>query len=81
MKTNLTWLDDYDEIRYDTDYGIFTKRITHRGYSVHIYNVHKVSGEWPSDEELMGFCDNRTGYFGGSVVKGEDAATVTCYID
>lgn len=81
MKTNLIWRADDGELRYDTDHGIFTKKITHRGYSVHIYSVRKIHGSWPSNEELLSFCDNRTGYFGGSVVKGEDTAMVECFID
>jgi len=81
MKAQGWHKNETGEIVYETDYGEFTKRVTHRGYSVHVYSVRKVSGEWPSETELMAFCDERTGYFGGEAVIGDETAMVTCHID
>ncbi|MCA1800410.1 MAG: hypothetical protein LC650_03875 [Actinobacteria bacterium] len=81
MKTNKFRHTPDGDIYYYTDFGVFTKEISHRGYSVHIYNVRKIDGEWPSEKELMAFCDDRTSYFGGSATIKGDGASVTCYID
>lgn len=72
---------DIDEFRYVTLYGVFTKRLTTRGYSIHTYLVSKVAGEWPDKKALMAFCDNRAPYFGGSVTTSGDIAIVKCYIN
>lgn len=64
-----------------TECGQFTVEMTSRGYSQHIYSVKKISGEWPSKDELGRWLDHRWDYFGGTATINEDSASVTCYVN
>lgn len=50
------------------------------------YDVTLISGQWPSDGELITACDNRafgqsSRHFGGTVYRNNNRAFVTVYID
>lgn len=64
-----------------TDCGDFTVEMTYRGYSEHHYTVTKVSGSWPSKDEIGRWLDHRWDYFGGTAVIGEERAGFVCYVD
>lgn len=66
----------------------FECRVKERGHAHTRYQVRLLSGQWPSDGDLISLCDNDfTGleccHFGGSVFRGkrDNIREVTVHID
>lgn len=64
-----------------TDCGEFIKVLTYRGYSEHHYSVEKLSGEWPSKDDLCRWLDHRYDVFGAQATIDGNQASVVCYIN
>jgi len=63
---------------YTTDLGIFTF-VKSMGYNKFEYHVKKVSGVWPTKDELGGWLNHYYNYFGGTVTIGETTAYALIY--
>lgn len=60
----------------------FTKAFVRRTNAEHTYRVERPrSWPWPTDNELICFCDNGSNNWGGRVAAGDTTATVTVYVD
>jgi len=68
--------------RHDLDKRL--ERVSSQGsYGCTIYKVRLLSGEWPSDDDLVNWCDHYSHNWGGKVEKyvGNELALVKVYID
>lgn len=83
MKTMTKYRNENDLLIHVTEYGEFTKYVSDRGASAHTHKVEKLSGEWPSNDELMQFCDSRANVVFSARVVGiwDNRAEVVCHVN